>query len=449
MFIGFYITDSQRNLVFQFLLSSQAPTFKQINNKLVNVESLADNIIPITKDTSLYKYIATSRNLFYWALCKSEQNPLAPLVFLVNYDETLMTYFDKDTLTIPKLVNNYDRLTLLLHSMLDSGEVVETDCNRLRQLIPIRQDFSTVINSTTKTIASSIKNAEPNQLFGASKRMAGQSQIVPWRSANVQHTTNEIYVDVIETINLVLTRTSATPTVNSASISGKIDIKCYLSGNPTIQLNLTTAGHEISSPAFHRCIDPSGSNFDPSCLRFIPPDGKFTLAQYEIDLDSMPHNSKKLANIGLVSVSLLTKLGARKDEFEIKCNIANSTHVTSVDNLRVTVFFPPLPAESKIRVLRNTHGGWENNLSNTQGIWIFDKTTPVGSIPVLRGCVEHNDNHLPNFPTHVAVSYTNRGQLPSGLRVNSINIPSGLPQGVKPFKGVKYMTRTGNYVLRA
>ncbi|AET41110.1 Apm3p Ecym_7266 [Eremothecium cymbalariae DBVPG len=516
MFTSFYITDSNRNLIFEYLTSSFAPTFKQINHKIAKQQENNGNnasVVRVSRDVALYGHFSSVNRLYYWALCEQCDDPLKPLVFLSRFDGLLMEYFDRDVLTATKLMNNQDRLALLLNSIIDAGEIVMSDTNKLRYLLPLHTDLSTVFSSATKTLTRTIKNRESSNFLGSSNssNINGgptinrssdsplDAQVVPWRIPNLSNVNNEIYVDMVETLTLNLKQSRPNSFhVFHGVISGKIDLKCYLRGNPTMQINLHSAGHAFKPSALHRCLDPSSSSFDSSSLRFIPPDGKFTLLEYTIDLDEMHNNSKKLANIGLVTPSLTTHLGPKKDEFEIKCSIGNTTHTESIEDLRIVAYFPDRrnhTDEAKIKILRNTHGGWQTNLTNTTGSWILDKNTPVGSIPVLRGCVEQPEPSVslassnssldsilasttatsaaaaantkttthssssspptippaptaaPIFPTHLSLSYTNHGQLPSGIRIQSVNILSGLPKGT-PFKGVKYTTRAENVLVR-
>lgn len=57
----------------------------------------------------------------------------------------------------------------------------------------------------------------------------------------------------------------------------------------------------------------------------------------------------------------------------------------------------------------------------------------------------------PIFPTHVTLSYKAIGQIPSGIKVQSLKITNArgsADSATKPFKGVRYITLTGDYVVR-
>lgn len=461
------------NLIFQYLLRSDSPGFKQIVTKIQSVApQLLDSAscdvstepptVTLSRNLELCSYHSPADGLRYWCLQRTEigegstPNPVEPFVFLQTVDTILNQYFGKDVLKASKITKNYDRVTLLFNSMVDAGEPDITDLNRLKEIVPLKNNFARVINSTASSIGKTISNAEGNQMFskhssnsriGSSVSYTNRDRTVPWRSAGVKYTNNELYVDMAETVNVILakTRNSTSLVPISGTIDGEVGFKCYLSENPLVELDLNTNGHDLGIPAFHRCVRTEGSDFHPGTLRFIPPDGDFCLMEYNIDLNSLRNRNKILSNLGLVGVDYHTGLGPKKDEFEIKVTVALSRNVKHVEDLKIDVHFDPLREDGKIKILRNTHGGFENGINN-KGTWTFDKETPVGVFPVLRGCIEGCTE--PTWPKYLSMSYSNKGQLPSGIRVNSVNILSGFPAGVKPFKGVKYITKIGDYVVR-
>ncbi|GME86577.1 unnamed protein product [Ambrosiozyma monospora] len=51
-------------------------------------------------------------------------------------------------------------------------------------------------------------------------------------------------------------------------------------------------------------------------------------------------------------------------------------------------------------------------------------------------------------PRFLKVNYTNKGSVPSNLKVKTLKVLSGLKANVKPFKGVKYITKTGDFTIQ-
>jgi len=117
----------------------------------------------------------------------------------------------------------------------------------------------------------------------------------PWRDPNTIHKKNEMYIDVIESVNLLV---SVDGKRLRADVSGAIQIKCYLSGVPECKFGLndkilmdkeakagvkasssTKQGIAIDDCTFHQCVRLGKFDSDRT-ISFIPPDGEFTLMKY-------------------------------------------------------------------------------------------------------------------------------------------------------------------------
>ncbi|SCU89548.1 LANO_0D05402g1_1 [Lachancea nothofagi CBS 11611] len=463
MFLAFYITNLKHVLIFQQLLSYDSPSFKSLWTKVQSVAPESSNgevwfKADLGKNLQVYKSQSESSDLIYWCLVTRQPNPLEPMVFLEAFDTTLLNYFDKEQLAITKLINNQDRVALLLNCMVDANEPAILNLNRLKEMVPNREDLAKIFNSTASTISNRIQNSDSSQIkssgfstqppVGANRT---EHQVVPWRSPGTKHSNNELYVDMMEKVHLVLHKSSKTGHLNVVRglIEGAIDFRSQLTGDPVVAVNLELHGHDLGIPSLHQCCEGHQQDQRLDELQFVPPDGKFQLMQYVIDLEAFESRSKLLANIGLVSVDYDTRLGPLGDEFEIRVNIAGSQHTKHIDDLAIAVNFnaPSLTSECKIKVLRNTHGHFENSVDNSSGHWIFDKQTPTGTLPVLRGCLENaSPDQIKSL--NLTVHFSCKGELPSGIKVRSVNILSGIPRNVTPFKGVKYTAKTGDYHLR-
>ena len=107
---------------------------------------------------------------------------------------------------------------------------------------------------------------------------------------------------------------------------------------------------------------------------------------------------------------------------------------------------------------RITHGDFSNKNDNT-GVWNI-RSLNAGVPCIFRGSIgkrnpdedneETKSEKPPTFPVYLKLSYTAKGAVPSGLKVESLKIVSskGLSDSVKPYKGVKYITSTGDYIVR-
>jgi len=114
----------------------------------------------------------------------------------------------------------------------------------------------------------------------------------PWRSPDIKYKKNEIYIDAIESVNLLM---SVDGKQLRADVSGSVMMKCYLSGMPECKFGLNdkilmdkeakigtrskTNGIEIDDCTFHQCVRLGKFDSDRT-ISFIPPDGEFELMKY-------------------------------------------------------------------------------------------------------------------------------------------------------------------------
>lgn len=120
---------------------------------------------------------------------------------------------------------------------------------------------------------------------------------VSWRSEGIQYRKNEVFLDVIESLNLLV---SSSGNVLRSEILGAIKMKCYLSGMPELRLGLndkvmfestgrSTRGKavEMEDVKFHQCVRLSRFENDRT-ISFIPPDGEFELMSYRLNTQVKP-----------------------------------------------------------------------------------------------------------------------------------------------------------------
>jgi AP-1 complex subunit mu len=120
--------------------------------------------------------------------------------------------------------------------------------------------------------------------------------LVTWRKEGIKYDVNEVFVDVIEKVNLLVAKNDA---VIQNEVVGEISLTTYLSGMPELRLGLNdkilfnqdwgTAGQtdvsrrvfELEDIKFHQCVRISQYEKDRS-ITFIPPDGVFQLLTYRL-----------------------------------------------------------------------------------------------------------------------------------------------------------------------
>jgi hypothetical protein len=144
----------------------------------------------------------------------------------------------------------------------------------------------------------------------------------------VRHTSNELYADLIETLSVTLAP-SGRPL--AAFANGTIAFTSKVSGVPDLLLTLTgpagkhNLGKVIDLPVFHPCVRLGRWREQPGMLSFVPPDGRFTLAGYEVDL--MPFVGEAggggAERLKLpVGVEIKTGLGVTGSDFEVRLQVS-------------------------------------------------------------------------------------------------------------------------------
>ncbi len=344
-------------------------------------------------------------------------------------------------------------------------------------------------------------------------------------------------MDIVETLSVTIAP-SGRPL--AAFANGSIAFTSKISGVPDLVLTLSAPGGKSSIeralelPVFHPCVRLARWKERPGELSFVPPDGTFVLAGYEVNL--LPSTSDVItqssANLRLpASIEAKTSLGPTGSDFEVRLLLsdtfsgsssATSTSIRSALASRTAASSAPtfgggggggsssqplleelvvsVPISDQVRNitdLRASRGEALYSPSDNVVEWrISSKDASNGSATLrctIMGPLSDEDesddtaNHFrfdsagdyndtePAYqssatvkeqsqrherqeqrdmrkvqqnaslmPTSANVSFTVKGWLASGIKVESLIIDTrksrGLGDGVKPYKGVKYMT---------
>ncbi|CAK7205074.1 hypothetical protein SEUCBS139899_007839 [Sporothrix eucalyptigena] len=293
--------------------------------------------------------------LLFLLTTSSELEPLLALEFLHRVADALEEFLGSPLLA-GKIESSYEVVAQLLTEMCDAGLVGTTEPNALHDLVEIEGLVGKLLGSitlpgkaaaalsnaaaqATSSSSLSVSSSSPNPLAASlaslssssSGATAGGGPALPWRRANVRHTSNEMYADVVESLSVTLAP-SGRPL--AAFAHGSIAFTCKVSGLPDILLTLTgpSGKHNLGSvlelPVFHPCVRLARWKERPGELSFVPPDGRFLLAAYEVDL--MPFDTGSgtftAANVTNnlrmpVNVEVKTNLGPLGADFEVRASI--------------------------------------------------------------------------------------------------------------------------------
>ncbi|ESK86633.1 ap-3 complex subunit mu-1 [Moniliophthora roreri MCA 2997] len=269
-------------------------------------------------------------------------DPLLALTFIQSFNDILIDYFGSVSAEVIR--ENFDVVYQLFEETLDSsGHPLTTHPNALREIvIP-----PSLLNKLLSTVgaANAVALGTPN---------AGPfSSPIPWRKSNVRHTNNEIYFDMVESLSGVVNRHG---TVVMSNVRGRIEANSKLSGTPDCLLTFTNPG-VMQDCAFHCCVRLKRWSTNKS-LSFVPPDGRFTLADYSYSPSSLA-SASAVTPPKTVPIPFQIKSSLDTDKtggsFDVRLSSRLSTH--TLENVRVELQLGQGASVSGVRCILSRGSG--------------------------------------------------------------------------------------------
>lgn len=442
-----------------------------------------------------------------------------------------------------KITVNYDIVAQVAAEMADGGVICQGEANALRDVV---ETGPGVLNNLLGKIG--VGGSSPAlQAVGSSslqrpallpsQSQTTQGSTVPWRRSNVRHTSNELYVDIVESLSVTMAP-SGRPL--SAFAHGSVVFTSKVSGVPDLLLHLSTGGkgagmgtrgdqlrNVMERVVFHPCVRLNTWKKE-GVLSFVPPDGRFALCGYETDLLGsgldLSTNKASTTNLDLpANIEITTGLGSSGNEFEVrvkpdssssgarsaaaaslqsnlgsgrpgafKASSSGTSNAPALEELAIHVPIPPAvrnvsemrpnkgeahwnPADGSVEwrippkdfglggaILRCTVQGplADEDADVSAGVvngttaTTYDYDDDVSATdhsreeqaPPINGSDPHRraQKNRELMPSCATLSFSMKGWLASGLKVESLLIDHkksrGLGPEVKPYKGVKYLT---------
>ena len=225
-----------------------------------------------TEEGTTYAYIKYN-NLYLLSVTRQNSNVALMLVYLYRLVDVFKEYFGE--LEEESIRDNFVIIYELFDETLDFGYPQTTEAKILREFI----------------------TQEGNRLESTPRPPVSLTKSVSWRSEGVKYRKNEIFLDVVEKLNLLV---SSSGTVLHSEIVGAIRMKSFLSGMPELKLGLNdklmfeATGRpsrgkavELEDIRFHQCVRLARFENDRT-ISFIPPDGEFDLMTYRLSTHVKP-----------------------------------------------------------------------------------------------------------------------------------------------------------------
>lgn len=281
-----FITDSRGKVILWRNYRGEVPP-TVAERFVINVveESEESNIKPVFVENGICYCWIRFNNLYFFAVSKRNSNAVLILAYLYKLAEVLKDYFK--SVEEESIRDNFVLTYELMDEMMDNGIPQTTEVKILREYIK---------TESFQLLASSAEQMRPPTAI---------TNAVSWRPEGIKHKKNEVFLDVVERLNLLV---SANGTVLRSEILGTLKMKTFLTGMPELKLGLndkltldvassssTGAGKpsttarsvEMEDIKFHQCVRLSRFENDRT-ISFIPPDGEFELMSYRLSTPVKP-----------------------------------------------------------------------------------------------------------------------------------------------------------------
>lgn len=427
------------------------------NNELSKV-SRADDVDPviyvptynIVESPSACCHVQCADMIF---LCPISGNvdPLFGFAFLQTFIDILHEYFGE--LSAATLKDNFDVVYQLLEETLDSGgHPLTTTPNALRDIV-----LPPSLLNKLLSVAGANVNSTINSGSGLGAAGGAFSSPIPWRKAGLKYTSNEIYFDLVEELRAIVNKHGVSL---SSSVLGKMQTNSRLSGTPDLLLSFINP-HILFDCSFHPCVRLQRWSRD-KIFSFVPPDGKFTLAEYRYSPSTS--SSSAIARISApsaqpsiakdnVPIPFVLKTNFDLQEYNASFDVTITSRLTTRPLENVVVEFNLGEGASAIKCIaargtgglgRGGVGPMDMGIGGSSGAsWAFDikkrvlkweiATVPPSSSWNLRG--SFTTPTIAPRPSHaLQVRFEIQSHTFSSLKVEQLKLVS---EAYKPYKGVR------------
>uniref|UniRef100_A0A669BT19 AP-1 complex subunit mu-1 n=2 Tax=Oreochromis TaxID=8139 RepID=A0A669BT19_ORENI len=217
----------------------------------------------------------------------------------IEHFMTLLMDKEEEGTLSPILAHGGVRFMWIKHNNLYSclfEESIRDNFVIIYELMDELMDFGYPQTTDSKILQEYITQEGHKLDTGAPRPPATVTNAVSWRSEGIKYRKNEVFLDVIESVNLLV---SANGNVLRSEIVGSIKMRVFLSGMPELRLGLNdkvlfentgrgkSKSVELEDVKFHQCVRLSRFENDRT-ISFIPPDGEFELMSYRLNTHVKP-----------------------------------------------------------------------------------------------------------------------------------------------------------------
>ncbi|XP_076035225.1 adaptor protein complex 1, mu subunit isoform X1 [Oratosquilla oratoria] len=357
-------------------------------------------------------------NLYVVSSTQINANVTLVFAFLHKLVSVMQEYFKE--LEEESIRDNFVIIYELLDELLDFGYPQTTDSKILQEYI----------------------TQEGHKLEIAQRPPPAVTNAVSWRSEGIKYRKNEVFLDVIEGVNLLA---NSNGNVLRSEIVGSIKMRVYLSGMPELRLGLNdkvlfestgrgkSKSVELEDVKFHQCVRLSRFENDRT-ISFIPPDGEFELMSYRLNTHVKP----------LIWIeSVIERHAHSRVEYMVKAKSQFKRRSTA-NNVDIVI---PVPNDADSPKFKTSVGSVKYTPEKNCVVWTI-KSFPGGKEYLMRAhfglpSVEGEETEgKPPIQVRFEIPYFTT----SGIQVRYLKIIE--KSGYQALPWVRYITQNGDYQLR-
>ncbi|KMZ65316.1 AP-1 complex subunit mu [Zostera marina] len=390
-------------------------------SKLIEKEGDSESQDPVIFDNGVTYMFIQHSNLYLMVASRQNCNAASLILFLHRVVQVFEHYFKG--LEEESLRDNFVVVYELLDEMMDYGYPQFTEAKILSEFIK------------TDAYGMEVTQRPPMAVTNA----------VSWRSEGIKYQKNEIFLDVVESVNIFV---NSNGQVIRSDVIGALKMRTYLSGMPECKLGLndrvlleaqgkTGRGKsiELDDIKFHQCVRLSRFENDRT-ISFIPPDGAFDLMTYRLDTQVKP----------LVWVEAQVEMHSRSRlHFAIKARSQFKDRSTAT-NVRIEV---PVPSDATNTSVRTSMGSAAYAPENDALVWKI-KSFPGGKEYMCRADFRLPsivaEDGIPEKKAPIRIKFEIPYFTVSGIQVRYLKIIE--KSGYQALPWVRYITMAGEYELR-
>eukprot|EP00475_Leptophrys_vorax_P004901 TRINITY_DN12937_c0_g1_i1.p1 TRINITY_DN12937_c0_g1~~TRINITY_DN12937_c0_g1_i1.p1 ORF type:complete len:456 (-),score=102.36 TRINITY_DN12937_c0_g1_i1:108-1475(-) len=345
---------------------------------------------------------------------KKEASALAVVEYLQLVHSRLQLYLGDD-FSNNSITTNFSTVIQLLDEMFDSGFPFTLYPNQLTDMI------------SPATLPSKVLNTIQGKSAVEDKLPRCVNSSVPWRKSDVKYMSNEVYLDLEETLDVVI---SPTGDVVTSEISGRIQCNSRLSGSPDCTLRVTNF-NLLSNASLHPCVRIHRFRFE-RVISFIPPDGIFTLLEYTTT------GAKNFFPLTITPKIALAP-GSSRIKVQLMYNTAEPENIVDVE------LIIPWPKSTLSASLTTNMGVVDYDPKLSISRWKIGKRHGKERSFSVEGTVTLPSDYNQSIRPTIAVQFKARNMSASGLNIEELTVRN---VEYKPYKGARCLTQTGKFFIR-